>query len=771
MYAVPYLALLMSALAGCETSQTVVAAAPTPPAAQPQVAAAPVAPPPPPAPPPAPIVETLRTVDDLKPYFTDPAIHAAVDEFEAGNNNSAARVLEGLADAEPATAVGRAARFVALLARHDGGVFDPTAERLEAMASAWPDLADYALYYAASAHFHAGRPADTLRVLDGMPKDSTLTSRSLELRVEALVAADRPADALALAESASEAVRDDRPGLWVSLATLRTTPEGVADARRELASRFPSKTEGRAALAALGSTPGFNAAQTLRIARYYFNAQSHDAAIDALGKVLALAPAESPVACEALTLTARAWEKKKQSSKAWPFFQRALACKGDALADATFAGGRNRLGAGEHATARKLFAQHIKTFPDRSTVDDCQLMLAQSLRETGDAKGADDALLESLRRWPDGDMVDDAAWALLWPRVEARRYKDAVAMADRILERVPREVSYRAEGRTLYWRARSLDKLGKSKKAREGYAQVLADYPLSWYAVLAHSRLRQHDPAAAATALRAAIAASKPPADPLAAIPASLLSDRHFRAAAALARMGLQSSARRELSATATPPAADRQAWTWTRVVLYQLAGAYEQATRLSRAEEPRLGATWPVGPARRLWELAHPRPFADLVHRWASERGIDPYWVWSIMREESGFNPRIESWANAIGLMQIILPTAKMLAAGTDFIPDRENLQKPEVAIALGTKYLASLIGRHPVVSLASAGYNAGGGAVGKWRRLFGDVDLDEFVERIPYREARGYAKRVTRSLARYRWLYEGEALLELPPGPPGRK
>lgn len=206
-------------------------------------------------------------------------------------------------------------------------------------------------------------------------------------------------------------------------------------------------------------------------------------------------------------------------------------------------------------------------------------------------------------------------------------------------------------------------------------------------------------------------------------------------------------------------------------MVLYQLAGAYEQATRLTRAEEPRFGATWPVGPARRLWELAHPRPFAALVNRWAGERGIDPFWVWSIMREESGFNPRIESWANAIGLMQIILPTAKMLAAGTDFIPDRENLQKPEVAIALGTKYLASLIGRHPIVSLASAGYNAGGGAVSKWRKSFGDVDLDEFVERIPYREARGYAKRVTRSLARYRWLYAGETMLDLPIGPPGRK
>lgn len=775
MYLLSCLALLATTLTGCESSRApaLTDAAPVAAEAAPRVAAAPrpPAPKPPPPPPPAPVTETLRTVDDLAPYFADPAVRAAVEDYEAGNNHPAARALEALADAEPATATGRAARFVALLARHDGGVFDPTAAQLEVMAKAWPDLADYALYYAASAHLHAGRPADALRVLGAMPTDSTLTSRAAELEVEALVATGRRADALTRAEAAVRASPSDRPGLWVALTTLREAPAAVAEARRELASRFPNKPEGRAALAALGAEPGLSPDQTLRIGRHYFDAQSHATAIAWLAKVLAAAKPQSDAACEALTLTARAFEKKKQPAKAWPYFQKALKCKGESLADATFAGGRNRLAAGEHALGRKLLKQHMTTFPERSTADDCQLMLAQDLRETGDAKGADDALLELLRRWPDGDMVDDAAWALLWPRVEAHRYKDAVAMADRVLERVPRERSYRAEGRTLYWRARALQKLGKTAKARDGYAQVLAAYPLSWYAVLAHGRLRADDPALAAKALEAAVAKSKPPADPLAAIPASLLADRHFRAGAALARMGLSSSARRELSASASPPAADRDAWTWTRVALFQRAGAYEQATRLSRAEEPRFGATWPVGPARRLWELAHPRPFAELVDRWATERGIDPHWIWSIMREESGFNPRIESWANAIGLMQIILPTAEMLAKGTDFDPSRAGLQKPETSIALGSKYLASLLARHPVVSLASAGYNAGGGAVGKWRKAFGDVDLDEFVERIPYREARGYAKRVTRSLARYHWLYAGETMLELPLGPPGRK
>ena len=119
---------------------------------------------------------------------------------------------------------------------------------------------------------------------------------------------------------------------------------------------------------------------------------------------------------------------------------------------------------------------------------------------------------------------------------------------------------------------------------------------------------------------------------------------------------------------------------------------------------------------------------------------------------------------------MQIIMPTAKGLAKGTTVKPTAANLRKPEVSIELGTKYLKTLLERHSVIPLASAGYNAGSGAVSKWRRARGSQPLDEFVERIPYKEARGYAKRVTRSVARYRWLHHGGKIIALPLSPPGR-
>ena len=61
-----------------------------------------------------------------------------------------------------------------------------------------------------------------------------------------------------------------------------------------------------------------------------------------------------------------------------------------------------------------------------------------------------------------------------------------------------------------------------------------------------------------------------------------------------------------------------------------------------------------------------------------------------------------------------------------------------------------------------AIAGYNAGPGAVDRWRTSFGRLALDEFVEQIPYDETRGYTRKVLRSYAAYQALYGAEGTLD---------
>src|SRR5690606_29170651 len=112
-------------------------------------------------------------------------------------------------------------------------------------------------------------------------------------------------------------------------------------------------------------------------------------------------------------------------------------------------------------------------------------------------------------------------------------------------------------------------------------------------------------------------------------------------------------------------------------------------------------------------------------------------------------FDAQITSWADARGLMQIIPPTGEQIASAhqmRDFSP--EQLYDPETNIRFGTYYLAKLVrrfGGNPVMAIAS--YNGGPHNVEKWKRRNGHLELDVFVEEIPFHETRNYVKKVYRS------------------------
>ena len=123
-------------------------------------------------------------------------------------------------------------------------------------------------------------------------------------------------------------------------------------------------------------------------------------------------------------------------------------------------------------------------------------------------------------------------------------------------------------------------------------------------------------------------------------------------------------------------------------------------------------------------------------------------------MREESGFNPTIESFANAMGLMQLILPTAKGMAKKGEGPINRRTVKRADLNVRLGSRYLAHVLkSTGAVPALVPAGYNAGAGALTRWLRARKKLPLDLFVEMIPYEEARGYTKRVNSTRAIYRF------------------
>ena len=156
-------------------------------------------------------------------------------------------------------------------------------------------------------------------------------------------------------------------------------------------------------------------------------------------------------------------------------------------------------------------------------------------------------------------------------------------------------------------------------------------------------------------------------------------------------------------------------------------------------------------------FDVAGPRPraYEAIVEAAAARHGVEPELLFAVMRVESVYNPRIISYAGAIGLMQIMPRTGRLIAGamGDDsFTTDR--LLEPAVNIDMAAWYLASLIerfdGRLP---LAIASYNGGPHNVRRWMHQYSaHMPLDAFLERIEFDQTHRYVRRVLTHYEAYR-------------------
>ena len=131
----------------------------------------------------------------------------------------------------------------------------------------------------------------------------------------------------------------------------------------------------------------------------------------------------------------------------------------------------------------------------------------------------------------------------------------------------------------------------------------------------------------------------------------------------------------------------------------------------------------------------------------------LDRALVWGFMRQESAFDPKARSYVGAMGLMQLMPGTARLVARS---LPDQAgaNAYEPATNIALGQAYIASLLGEvdNNLVRTA-AGYNGGPGNVMRWdASLNASQDPLLYIASIPLYETRDFVQRV---LANY-WMYQ---------------
>ena len=230
-------------------------------------------------------------------------------------------------------------------------------------------------------------------------------------------------------------------------------------------------------------------------------------------------------------------------------------------------------------------------------------------------------------------------------------------------------------------------------------------------------------------------------------------------------RLGLGTEAEAELRALGLLPPPDRKqvedaaklAKLWAIAFLYDRAERYSTSHWPSRWHTLDYKRFWPDATWRAYWQVAYPLAFGELLREHATKNNVPFAMQIAIVREESAFTPDLESFANAIGLTQMIIPTATRFAKGTGLTVSREALQDPTTNVTIGSRFLGFLFTYwNRFEALIPASYNAGEGAVRRALKLRGTMATDEFIESIVTDETRLYSKRVLATYFVYAWLYE---------------
>ncbi|MBI3178646.1 MAG: transglycosylase SLT domain-containing protein [Deltaproteobacteria bacterium] len=508
-----------------------------------------------------------------------------------------------------------------------------------------------------------------------------------------------------------------------------TPAELLPRAGAERASLFPGRARRTygAVLARAGASAGVRHAAELALAELDIVDRRYQKALQRAERVLAQS-ADPELRAHALYLEGDILSRRGEAEAALALYEQATADHPETAFAAEAALSAARLAYGTRQLERaRFFCEWLLGAP--VTAKAIEVIAGDGLRQPGRSNSA---------------LKDQALWMLAW--IERRR-GGADAVVDSYLAQVSGAGAL--ADAALYWRARLAVDAGNLTDAEVFADMVVQRAPTSYYALAAADLMSRVSPACD---VRVGVSAIQ---DPAAAIPSEMARD--LTGAVLLFKHGLVSESQRTIKLLPTGGLAlpDRVAAAW----LHRRCGNVHLAHVLTRSLADRTAdVTDPL-----LLGLAYPRAYAEIVTQVSAGYGVPSGLIYAVIRQESAFNPRAISPRRARGLMQMIRPTATRMAREAEIDAFRQrHLFEPEIAIQLGTHYLAGLLERYDGnVVAAVAAYHAGETAVDRWMASRGTLDADELIEEIPYASTRGYVKKVLGAFGVYRLLYQEE------PGP----
>lgn len=429
----------------------------------------------------------------------------------------------------------------------------------------------------------------------------------------------------------------------------------------------------------------------------------------------------------------------------------------DRKAEALFHGAQAWSRANDDDAGQRGYRELISRFPRSKLAPEASFKIGWLDFNRGKYKEAIPSLEETLRRYGNTQFNDDARWFLGFSRWLSGDIKGALADFE-ILAKMAGALS---GGKGQYWRARSLEQLNRGDEAKRAWRELATEYPFSYYALQARARLKERG-----IVLGPFGDGPRGSAPPLSPLDPKLADEPAIRRVDELIAAGLTVEAGFELRRAESelmhrlgvsrvlPVLFDRYVKTDNYNRPHQLAETYSgNALRM----DPNNDET-----VRRWWETVYPRAYRDFIEKYAPTGENPPYYLYTIMQKESAYNPHDVSYADAIGLLQMIPPTSRRVALRIDAPYTDDVLYDPEGNIRFGAWYIGHLLQKFKgQIALGAGSYNAGPKAMMKWVKMHGAHPLDEFVELTPYVQTREYMKKVLDIYSRYLWLYEKQDYL----------
>lgn len=411
--------------------------------------------------------------------------------------------------------------------------------------------------------------------------------------------------------------------------------------------------------------------------------------------------------------------------------------------------------------ARTTLESMRAAFPQSSWTVRGYLLAGAAARDANSTAAETQFFRTALISFPQAVEVAGAQFELAWMTHQSKSYAESSRLlTEHLAYYANRNTDNR--GRAGYWAARDSERAGKLAEARALYEAMQVRYGANWYGYLSQLRLEVMNRGnqghggnfAPDSLVGRAIANLKTVT--IAQENAGPAEMERVGRADQLAIVGVEDWAFDELNAAGkTAPTSPKINFGLARI--YRSRNDNVQAFNMLKRSYPDYAQMKVEEMSPQEWDIFYPLNYWEHIALWSKNRGLDPYQVAGMIRTESVFNARAKSPADAYGLMQLLVPTARFTAKkyGVNDTITVESLYQPGLNIQLGTAYFREQLDKFGKLEYVAIAYNAGPGRVPQFRASL-PLEMDEFSEAIPIKETRLYVQGVIRNWLQYRRLYD---------------